>query len=34
MYEWMTFQVSPLSKDREAWQLPPPWLAPPVMVML
>ena len=34
MKEWMTFQVLPLSWESEDWQLPPLWLAWPVMLML
>lgn len=30
----MTVKVLASSVDRAIWQLPPPWLAPPVMVML
>jgi hypothetical protein len=32
--DWMTIQVLPRSKESEAWQLPPPWSAPPSIVML
>jgi len=34
MMLWMTVKDLPWSYDSEIWQLPPPWKAPPVMLML